>query len=512
MILRPYQEKLMNGVRESLRKYKHVFMMLPTGGGKTIIFSQMVAGAFKRKYHVWIIVPRNELLKQASDSLFKHNVPHGMINAKSHESRVYLVHLVSKSTIERRWAKVKNWPGMIIIDEGHLNYKFQMELKDRVPEDTRIIAVSATPERLSGEGLSDIYGDIVYGPSIRDLVELEYLTKIKYFSPPLEGLEELHKKGTDVDADELAKLFKKRAIYGKAISHYKQHGQGKAAMVFCRSVKASEETALQFRDAGFKFESIDGKMSHGKRETILKGLESGALQGVCSCELTIYGINIPRIEVIIMLRPTFSRTYFMQMIGRGLRPYPGKTECTVLDHVSNLQTHGHPLQDYEWAFYGKEKNKRTKGVSPDTMKLCPMCFLYYTGETCPNCGAGRDIKKQPKMEEIDGKLVEITGPVPLNDRDPEEKRDFIDRINGLIDEYNTAAESGEILPGPVGELLQIASELGYATMWVYHKLNGKDRRAINIPLLHEIARQKGHQPGWVYFKRKELQAQNRRAV
>ena len=534
MTPRPYQKQLIDGARELLRKFKYIFIMLPTGGGKTIIFSLMTAGAFKRKYRVWIIVPRNELLKQASNHLWKYKVPHGIINAKSNESRAYLVHLVSKSTLTRRWEKIKNWPELIIIDEGHLNYKFQIDLKKRIPEKTRIIGFSATPERLSGEGLSDIYDDIIYGPSIRELVELEFLTKIKYFSPPLLGLDDLHKKGADVDADELAKLFKKRAVYGKAINHYKQHGQengrNKAAMVFCRSVAASEETAGQFRDAGFKFESIDGKMSHGKREAILKGLEKGEIDGICSCELTIYGIDIPRIEVIIMLRPTFSRTYFMQMIGRGLRPYHGKEFCTILDHVGNLQRHGHPLQDYDWAFHGREKNKKKIGVSIATLKLCPQCFLYYEGDTCPNCGAGRDVRKQPKMEEIDGRLVEITSPVPLNDRDPEEKRDFIDRINGLIDEYNEAAAEGTILPGPVGELLRIAQDLGYATMWVYHRLNQDKeidkphpellddegtykpaRIAVNIPLLHEIARQKGHKPGWAYFKKKELQSHNRRA-
>jgi len=529
MQLRLYQEKLINDVRDSMKRNKHVFMMLPTGGGKTIIFSEMTAGAFKRKYRVWIIVPRDELLTQASNHLYKHKVPHGVINATSQESRVYLVHLVSKNTLERRWAKIKNWPTLIIVDEAHLNYKFQIDLRKRIPEKTRMIGVSATPERLSGEGLSDIYDDIVYGPSIRELVEKEFLTKIKYFSPPLEGLEELHKIGSDVSADELAKLFKKRAVYGKAITHYKEYGQGKSAMVFCRSVKASEETAKQFRDAGFKFESVDGKMAKGKRKVILKGLESGELDGICSRDLTIYGIDIPRIEVIIMLRPTFSYAYFMQMIGRGLRPYPGKTHCIVLDHVNNLRTHGHPLQDHQWAFYGKEKNKKQKGVSKATMKLCPNCFLYYEGDTCPNCGVKRDVKKQPKMEEIDGKLVEITGPVPLNDRDPEEKRDFIDKINALIDEYNEAALTGEILPGPVGELLKIADELGYSVMWVYHRLNGDVKReqpqelfnddgeyepvklAVNIPLLHEISRQRNYKPGWVYFKKKELQKHNRRA-
>jgi len=316
MQLRPYQSTLIDRAREALGKTKYLFIALPTGAGKTIIFSAMTTGAFKRKYRVWIIIPRNEILDQASDHLFRHKVPHAMIKAGSNESRAYTVHLVSKDTLTRRWDKIINWPDMIIIDEAHLNYKFQIELKSRVPDKTYIIGFSATPERLSGEGLSDIYDNIIYGPSQVELIELGFLTKIQYFAPGLEGLEELHKKGTDYNQDELAELFKKRAVYGKAINHYREHGQGKATMVFCRSIKASEETARQFRNAGYKFESLDGRMGKGKRKAILDGLRNGQLDGVCSCELTIYGIDIPRIECIIMLRPTLSRTYYMQMIGR----------------------------------------------------------------------------------------------------------------------------------------------------------------------------------------------------
>lgn len=511
MQLRPYQSELIDDARQALRKYKHIFISLSTGAGKTIIFSHMTQGAFKRQYRVWIIVPRNELLEQASDHLFRHRVPHGVINARSNESRAYLVHLVSKDTLTRRWDKIKNWADLIIVDEGHLNYKFQMDLKERIPDKTIMIGFSATQERLSGEGLSDIYDILICGPPQVELIELGFLTKIKYFSPPLEGLEDIHRKGIDYNQDELEELFKKRAVYGKAINHYREHGTGKAAMVFCRSVKASGETAQQFRNAGYRFESVDGKMGKGRRKAIFDGLRTGAIDGICSCQLTIYGIDIPRIEVIIMLRPTLSRAYFCQMIGRGLRPYPGKQACIILDHVSNLYCHGHPLDDYQWNFYGKKKKGRAIGVSKATLKLCDKCFLYYSGEICPNCGAGRDGKLKKKVEEIDGRLIEITGPIQFKDRDPLERQDFIDRINRYIDEYQTAAETGEILPGPVGEMLKIAADLGYSIMWVYHKLTGTDKKAVNIPLLHEIARNKGFKPGWVYFKRKELQNRNRRA-
>ncbi len=554
MELRPYQNDGIDGMRAALARLQSVMYQLATGGGKTAVISQIVFTAISRKYRCWFVVPRNELVRQASDHFFHWKIPHGMITAKYAESRAYLVHIVSKDTLIRRYDKIKNWPDLLIFDEAHLYIDRQIEITSHIPRKSKIIGVTATPERLDGRGLkrcpivkfapdvrNGLYDSIVYGPPLKELIELGFLSDMKYFSPPIFGLEDIHRKGTEYDADELAKLFKKRAVYGKAINHYRQYADKKACLAFCRSVAASEETAQQFRDAGYRFENIDGRMGYNKRKMLIDGLKNGDLQGLTSCELVTYGLDVPRIECIIMLRPTLSRTLFFQMIGRGLRPYElwlingkkisnphtipegskllyKKLFCTILDHVGNFSEHatgdGGSLAErfsVYWHFDGSEKRKRQKGVAAATLKLCPICFLYYEGETCPNCGAGRDVKKQPKMEEIDGKLIEITGPVPLNDRDPEEKRDFIDRINGLIDEYNTAAAEGRILPGPVGELIKIAGELGYSVMWVYHKLNGESRQAVNVPLLHEISRQKGFKPGWAYYKKKELQSHNRRA-
>lgn len=397
-----------------MRSNKHVFAMLPTGGGKTVVFSSITNGAFNKGFRVWIIVPRDELLNQASAHFDKYSLPHGIINAKNAESQTHSLHLVSKNTIERRYDKIINWPDLIIIDEGHLNYKFLVNLKKIIPDRTRMILFSATPERLSGEGLSDICDDIIYGASISELIELRYLCPIKYYAPPLEGIENLHKKGSDVDAKELKKLFKEKSVYGKAIDHYRKMADGKSCMVFCRSVEASKETADQFNSAGYKFKSIDGKMSYKVRKSILAELETGEINGICSCELTIYGIDIARIEVIIMLRPTFSLAYFLQMIGRGLRPFEGKEHLIILDHVNNVLKHGHPLIKHEWKFYGKNKKGSGEEFKKPESTVCPMCSGCWPGlpDICPDCGCNLHDEREHKAgrklpKEIEGILREV---------------------------------------------------------------------------------------------------------
>ena len=514
MTSRPYQSRIIISLRLSMRENKHVLLCSPTGSGKSFIFSHITNSVAKSGKRIWVIVPMRQLLKQTSEHFLKWKIPHAMIAAGLQESRAFKVHIVSKQTLERRWDKIKNWPDAIIIDECHQNYDFQMELKSQAPEHTHLIGLTATPERLSGEGLSDIYDDIVYGPSILELVSDGYLSPVRYFAPPLEGVEELHRRGTEFDSDELEALFKRRAIYGKVVDHYRQYAHGRPTLVFCRDVRSAEKWAAQFRESGYRFESIDGKMPDKTRHALVDALKDGRIDGLTSCELITTGFDCPRVECVIKLRPTESKALDSQMNGRGMRIWPGKEDLVILDFVNNLERHGHPYSDYQWNFYGKEK-QRPKGKHADILRLCPKCFLYYSGTTCPNCGDEKETKPRKDLKEVDGRLVEITGPVPLSDRDPEEKREIADRISASINEFREAENLGIIAPGAVGELLKIADDLGYGAMWVYWKLsekyinkNGEEvkRLTINSPLLAEIARQKGYKPGWAWMKKKEIES------
>jgi superfamily II DNA or RNA helicase len=383
-----------------------------------------------------------------------------------------------------------------------------------LPERSKIIGVTATPERLDGRGLSTksggLYDDIVYGPSIAELIEMDYLSNMRYFCPPgADEIKQLHRKGTEYNADELEALLQRRKIYGGAIEHYREHAHNKPALVFCRSVKAAAETAQRFNDAGYAFENIDGRMSYQKRKGLIDALRTGRIQGLTSCELITYGLDVPRVEAIIMLRPTLSRTLYFQMIGRGLRPSPGKPDCVILDHVGNLQEHGHPLEPYDWQFHGREKRTGGEGVSKSTLRLCDACFLYYEGDTCPNCGGARKVKKRADMEEIDGRLVEIKGPIDLRSRPVEEQREYEDKVNELVDRCQLQPDGDglyKIDESAVSELLMIAESFGHQPMWVYHRVT--TGMAVNIPLLHAIAKVKGYEPGWVWHKKKELRGRN----
>jgi superfamily II DNA or RNA helicase len=507
--LRNYQSQGIDDLRQKFREGKRkILYQLATGGGKTIWFSEVTRLAFEKGFRVWIIVPRKKLLRQSSRELVETKIPHGIINASSNESRAFKVHVVSKDTLIRRIKanKIKNWPDFIVWDETHLALKQQQFVEDNAPEGTYFLGVTATPKEPGGLGLHSMYEDIILGPKFSYLVECGFLSPFKYFCPPFDF--KINKRGDDYDPKTIEEILKSRQVYGKVISHYKQHGDGKPTLVFCPSVKNSEQTAQRFRDSGYRFESINGTMPESKIEMIIKAFEEKKLDGITSCDLVTFGVNLPSIECIILLRKTMSLTLFFQMLGRGTRVSPGKEYCTILDHMGNFLEHaggeGESISekfdiDWEKHFYGTEKNKKKKGESVASLKLCPHCFLYYTGETCINCGQERT-KPTKKYEEIDGRLIEIKGPIKLNEREPEERREIQDTIGAIKDRV----QAGSIIDADVKKMLDIAKDIGRNFMWVYWTLS-EGMSVVNIPVLHSMRRALGYKQGWVWMQQKTIE-------
>jgi DNA repair protein RadD len=553
MILRPYQDEQMIKLKASIAKNRFVFLQSATGSGKTVLFTAIMSGAFKKGTVCWVIVPRGELLHQADDHFKKYGIPHNLVYPGHAESKLFKIHIWSKDTLIRRWDKVKVWPDLIIIDEGHLNYFFQLDLISRIPETTKIIAFSATPERLSGESLGDIYQDLILGPSIPELTALGYLSTLRYFSPPIDGIENIHRRGTEYDPAELEQLLEAKKIYGEVIKHYQQHGavrktaismpgqpvintnknyhKGRPALIFCRSVESAYKTAEQFQNAGFKFYCIEGKMLHSERKRLINALKNGEIDGLSNCEICTYGLDVCRVEYGASIRPTESRALYFQMVGRILRPYTDektgfKKEFSMFfDHVNLYRSHGEPveqngkqvlvppfyLENIDWNFNGKEKRKkRDKDIGE--IRCCPYdAFRYCDKPTCEGCQLNveklKDVRIKQPDEIVDLELKEITEkPVTLHERPPEERKEYQDRISKCIEQYAQLKLIGGMQFETVNEMLKIADELTYSNMWVYHKLTGNSK-AINIPLLNEIARIKKYKPGWVWMKRKELEKQ-----
>jgi hypothetical protein len=172
-----------------------------------------------------------------------------------------------------------------------------------------------------------------------------------------------------------------------------------------------------------------------------------------------------------------------------------------------LLHHGHPLEPREWNFYGEKKKKRDSKEKEVISRLCPMLdYLYCDKPTCVGCEHNPDGRKECRIEVVDTDLKEVEAPVKLRDRPVEERREIQDRINDLTHQFERESNGTKIAKGPIGDMLNVALLIGRQPMWVYHRLNN-NKYLVNKPLLHEIARQKGYRPGWVWMKTKELKGE-----
>lgn len=518
--LRSYQSDLYQRARQALAGNRAVCVQSPTGSGKTPLVAAMCESVHDKNKTAWILVGRKELITQTSKHLSKWGVPHNRITPDSKESTAYKIHIVSSDTLIRRLDKVKRWPALLIIDECHLAIDRQKMISERLPVDAKIVGLSATPERADGRGLSvqagGIYDELITGPSIPYLTERGYLAPLRYFAPPLEGLDKLKFRGIDADAEELEELLKRRKVYGQVVDHYAKYGRGRQALIFCRSIKSADETAQRFRDRGFQFWNIDSTMSDARRVELFSALNAGTIDGLTGVDIFSYGVDVPRVSYGASIRPTISRALYMQAVGRIIRPFSDpatgyvKKEAIFMDHVNLILDHqddhypGTPLHyipEISWNFHGTVRRKRDKTIK--NVVLCPhLDFLYCPGGRCATCSHNPDktIKDARRpMVIVPAELVEAAKPVPLHERPSDERRDLEDRISRAVLEYKQ-----EIAPGPVGELLRIADELGRSVMWVYWALTTEDRLTVNHPLLAEIARQKGFKAGWTYFAAKRI--------
>jgi superfamily II DNA or RNA helicase len=491
MRLRPYQIDLVDRARGKLKQNRCLLVQLCTGAGKTAIFSHICASAYHFKNVVWIVVPRIDLIDQASDHLKRYKVPHGIIQGRHSENRAYQVHVISRETIIRRIRqdKIKKWPSLLIIDEAHIALDQQSEIIRNLPPDAQVLGFTATPELTTGEGLSPPYHDIIYGPSIPVLTSGGYLVPLEYYSPPVESMNHLKRIGTEIDIFEMADFLKAHKIYGQAVEHYEQLARGKTALIFCRSVGDAYDVAAQFRAHGHDFYCIEGDRKNcpdAKRKELLAAARNRELSLV-NCDIATYGIDLPAVEYGASLRLTQSRALYFQMIGRIIRPFPGKAKAIFSDHVGLIREHAdwkYPdippfyVENLEWNFFGDMTRERNESGN-----LTGGFFKF--GE--------------PKQEWTIKTDLEVVQAEYQADAVPStEKKEIVDRIGELHGNYS---------PEAVEEVLRIADKFGHSPLWVYDNLNA-EKISVNYRLLHAIAENRGYSPWWPKMQANELRRQN----
>ena len=374
MILRPYQSAAADAIFKEWEDNDSTLVVLPTGGGKTILFADVIRRVFPRR--ALVIAHREELIFQARDKIqrvtgLQADVEMGEYTA---DGSLFDSSRVVVSTIQTqcsggdgggRMAKFDPQRfGVLIIDEAHHatspTYRRVIDYYRTNPT-LKVLGVTATPDRADEEALGQVFQSVAYDYEVQDAIHDGWLVPIQQQMVHVEGLDysSIRTTAGDLNGGDLAAVMEaEKNLQQMASASLSIIGQ-RRALVFTASVKAAELTAEIFnRHRSGMASWVCGTTDKDERRSVLADFAAGKVQVMCNCGVLTEGFDDPGVEVVIMGRPTKSRSLYSQMVGRSTRPLPGvvdgpetpearkaaiaasaKPSCLVVDFVGNAGKH-----------------------------------------------------------------------------------------------------------------------------------------------------------------------------
>lgn len=433
MALRPYQAKVKQGIYDAWAADSNVLAVLPTGAGKTVLFSDII---HEHNAPSCAIAHRQELVSQISLALAKEGVKHRIIGPKKVVKLVVNLHMMvlGKSyydpmakcavagvdTLVRRGAELASWLHTVTLwvqDEAHhvcIDNKWGTAAS--MFPNAKGLGVTATPLRADGKGLGrhadGLFDNMIVGPSMRNLIDMGFLTDYRIFAPPSDiDLESVNisKATGDYNRDKMVKAVRKSHVVGDVVDHYIRIANGKLGITFASDVQTANDIAEQFNAQGIPAAAVDATTPDADRIAILRKFKDRELLQLVNVDLFGEGFDLPAIEVVSMARPTQSYGLYVQMFGRALRLLEGKTEAIIIDHVGNVVRHGLPDAPREWTLDRKEKRSGNAATDAIPVKACPQCTAVYerVHADCPFCGFKPAPMARSGPEYVDGDLAEL---------------------------------------------------------------------------------------------------------
>jgi superfamily II DNA or RNA helicase len=454
--LRAYQQRAIADTRAAIAGgSRSPLLVLPTGGGKTVIFSAIAQSAAAKGNRVLILVHRRELIHQASSKLQWIGLDHGIIAAGVPASDAP-VQIASVQTLARRLPRIDWHPGLIIIDEAHHATAGQWaRILDHWPNAYRL-GVTATPCRLDGCGLRGTFDTMVLGPSVAELISGGFLSPARIYAPPVVAdLKGIRSRGGDYANDQAAAAMDRPTVTGDAIAHYQRYAGAQQAIAFCCNVRHAVSVCDAFKTAGIAAELLLGGTQD--RDQVVADFAAHRTRVLVTVDVVSEGFDVPAASCAILLRPTQSLGLYLQQVGRVLRPAPGKDAAIILDHVGNVLRHGFPDDPRDWSL--DDRMRRTRGTQAPSVRTCPECFAAFKPQPiCPVCGAQCQPIKSRKIQQIAGELQELK------------------RTAKVIEFEERHARRTEVgRARTLAELLMVAKNRGYSPGWAYriHQARGQ---------------------------------------
>lgn len=469
--LREYQNEAIAQLRSGFRGHKRQVLCLPTGAGKTVVFSEMVRMAAEKGTVTLVLTDRVELFEQTIKSMIRANVTLQRLEAKGNRRfdtrAVVTVGMVE--TVKRRFAKgvMDGYaPDLIITDEAH-KATFN-RVYDAWP-DSRVIGATATPE---GKHFHKYFTEIVQNIDIPELIESGFLMPCRPFQMQ-DDFSDLETRGGEYTDESLYGHFNKQKLYDGVVTEWVKRANGKKTIVFNVNIAHTENMTKAFNDAGIRSECVTSKTPKDERERILAAFRMGLFPVLNNCGILTTGYDEPSIECVIMNRATKSLPLWLQCCGRGSRPCDeiGKEEFIVLDFGMNHDQHGLWAEARKWSIKPPKKKKKLD-VAP--IKECPQCMsiVFASARSCRHCGYVFPFEGSKLSEGI---MVEVGPKVP------------------------TSLTGRRIADLDIPELIELEKSKAYKATFIWRVVRSRGKQEIE-----RYAMMKGHSSGWVWRQEQEM--------
>jgi DNA repair protein RadD len=394
--LRPYQIRAIESIRGQLRR-GHVMAVAPCGAGKTVLIAEIIRSYLERsRKPAIVIVHRRELVDQTLHKLEAVGIRAGVVmGADSRRADHELVQVCGIQTLARRDAIPP--AGLVIIDECHHSASDSYrEVLARYPS-AIVLGFTATPWRADGAGLAELWPAHVVVATPAELIAAGYLVPADCYAYDSPDLHDVSMSAGDYNQRELAIACDTSVLVGSSVDEYLKHAAGKQALVFPVNCQHSQHLVAAYQSRGVNSAHLDWQTPSKERKQLVDAFRAGTLTVLSSCGVLTEGFDCPAAEVCILDRPTRSLSLFVQMVGRVLRPSPGKSRALVHDHGGNLFRFGFPDDTRD---YSPCAEQRALAV-----QCCLSCGAMVRGwradGTCPMCGS---LQALPAEEREEGEI------------------------------------------------------------------------------------------------------------
>jgi DNA repair protein RadD len=466
--LRDYQDRCLALVRERWDAgVRRVCVVAPTGAGKTRI-GVALPGLATAEHTLWI-AHRIELLGQAAARLREVGLDVGIISPQHQPDPWARVQVASVDTLIARGSRPR--ADLVIWDEAHHAAAETYRTVLASYPGALHAGLTATPQRRDGKPLTEHYDALVVAAQYSELLAAGHLVSCRVFRP--------------------SELLSGGDLAREPLDAWQRHADGQPTFAFASTVALARKYAEQFADAGIRTAVIDGQMADRERAEILAQFRARELDVLWNVYVLTEGIDVPHASVCLLARGVSHAGPYLQIVGRVLRPAPGKDGARLIDLSGCSHVHGLPTADREYALDG-----RAIAVTGEALKNCPQCgaCVPAAAATCNDCGYAwpREARRRPRIWDLElAEAIEAAGGDPAAVGDEHRWRECqrlvrlcADRGFGL---YFARKEFEKLFgAAPPADWIRRAST--------------PMQRVRERARLEQVARERGYKSGWVRYR------------